>query len=215
MLRKAATTPRRRRARRACRRSRLRAAAQALHAQCRRRHRRADRARRHTVPAVGRLFWAFRFMVGIGFFFIALFAARLLAARQAQAGSPRGFLWLAALEPAAAVDLVRTRLVRRRIRPPALGDRGRAADLPGRLLGLRPNVWFSPARLRRLLLRARGGRRLSDGAHVAGAGSGPGRRAPVSPAASRAAERSGRRDDVALFDYRTCGSSGGRSSASC
>ncbi len=50
-----------------------------------------------TVPAVSPLFWSFRIMVGLGFYFIALFAVAFLLASKRQFDRYRGFLWLALL----------------------------------------------------------------------------------------------------------------------
>jgi cytochrome d ubiquinol oxidase subunit I len=50
-----------------------------------------------TVPAVSPLFWSFRIMVGLGFYFIALFAVAFLLASKRQLERYRGFLWLALL----------------------------------------------------------------------------------------------------------------------
>jgi cytochrome d ubiquinol oxidase subunit I len=50
-----------------------------------------------TVPAVSPLFWSFRIMVGLGFYFIALFAAAFVLASKRQLTKYRGFLWLALL----------------------------------------------------------------------------------------------------------------------
>ena len=50
-----------------------------------------------TVPAVATLFWTFRIMVGLGFFFIALFALAFWFAARRQLGERRWFLWIAAL----------------------------------------------------------------------------------------------------------------------
>jgi cytochrome bd ubiquinol oxidase subunit I len=50
-----------------------------------------------TVPAVGALFWAFRIMVGLGFYLIALFAFAFWLAARRRLDQRRWFLWLAAL----------------------------------------------------------------------------------------------------------------------
>ena len=50
-----------------------------------------------TVPAVSPLFWSFRIMVGLGFYFIALFAAAFIIASNRRLDRYRGFLWLALL----------------------------------------------------------------------------------------------------------------------
>ncbi len=50
-----------------------------------------------TVPAVSPLFWSFRIMVGLGFYFIALFAVAFVLASQRQLTKYQGFLWLALL----------------------------------------------------------------------------------------------------------------------
>lgn len=50
-----------------------------------------------TVPAVSPLFWSFRIMVGLGFYFIALFAVAFVLASKRQLTAYRGFLWVALL----------------------------------------------------------------------------------------------------------------------
>jgi cytochrome d ubiquinol oxidase subunit I len=50
-----------------------------------------------TVPAVSPLFWSFRIMVGLGFYFIALFAVGFVIASKRRLTRYRGFLWLALL----------------------------------------------------------------------------------------------------------------------
>ncbi|THD62324.1 MAG: cytochrome bd-I ubiquinol oxidase subunit CydA [Bradyrhizobium sp.] len=50
-----------------------------------------------TVPAVSPLFWSFRIMVGLGFYFIALFAVAFVLASNRQLTRYGGFLWLALL----------------------------------------------------------------------------------------------------------------------
>lgn len=48
-----------------------------------------------TVPAVSPLFWSFRIMVGLGFYFIALFALAFMLASLRRLERYRSFLWLA------------------------------------------------------------------------------------------------------------------------
>jgi cytochrome d ubiquinol oxidase subunit I len=48
-----------------------------------------------TVPNVSLLFWSFRVMVGLGFYFIALFAVAFLLASKRQLMKYRSFLWAA------------------------------------------------------------------------------------------------------------------------
>jgi len=50
-----------------------------------------------TVPPVSPLFWSFRFMVGLGFFFIALFVVAFYLASTRRLQSSRLFLWTALL----------------------------------------------------------------------------------------------------------------------
>jgi cytochrome bd ubiquinol oxidase subunit I len=50
-----------------------------------------------TVPAVSPLFWSFRIMVGLGFYFILLFTVAFVLASLRQLDRYRGFLWLALL----------------------------------------------------------------------------------------------------------------------
>ena len=54
-----------------------------------------ERAAWDTVPAVGAMFWCFRIMVGLGFFFIGLFGFGFLRAARRKIGASRGFLRLA------------------------------------------------------------------------------------------------------------------------
>nr|WP_307437370.1 cytochrome ubiquinol oxidase subunit I [Labrys monachus] len=49
----------------------------------------------NTVPAVSPLFWSFRLMVGLGFFFILLFAVAFYLASKRRLLSSRAFLWVA------------------------------------------------------------------------------------------------------------------------
>ena len=48
-----------------------------------------------TVPAVSPLFWSFRIMVGLGFYFIALFAVAFWLASRRRLVQSRTFLWVA------------------------------------------------------------------------------------------------------------------------
>ncbi len=89
-----------------------------------------------TIPNVPVLFWSFRIMVGLRH--VLHPAVRLLVLAGAASDSseaptlvPEG----GAMEPAAAVDRRGTGLDRRRVRPPTVGDRRRAADRAGRVLG--------------------------------------------------------------------------------
>ena len=50
-----------------------------------------------TVPQVSPLFWSFRIMVGLGFFFIALFGAAFYLASTRRLRTYRAFLWVALL----------------------------------------------------------------------------------------------------------------------
>ncbi|MCW5589158.1 MAG: cytochrome ubiquinol oxidase subunit I [Legionellales bacterium] len=54
-----------------------------------------DQAAWSTVPQVAPLFWAFRGMVGLGFYFIFLFAAGFYLASRRRLTTSRWFLWLA------------------------------------------------------------------------------------------------------------------------
>ena len=54
-------------------------------------------AAQDTVPAVATLFWSFRVMVGLGFGFIALFAAAFWLAARRRLDQRRWFLWVSAL----------------------------------------------------------------------------------------------------------------------
>ncbi|MFC3690663.1 cytochrome ubiquinol oxidase subunit I, partial [Chenggangzhangella methanolivorans] len=50
-----------------------------------------------TVPPVSPLFWSFRIMVALGFFFIGLFATAFVLASRGRIASSRAFLWVALL----------------------------------------------------------------------------------------------------------------------
>jgi cytochrome bd ubiquinol oxidase subunit I len=50
-----------------------------------------------TVPPVSPLFWSFRFMVGLGLFFVALFATAFVLASRRMIERSRPFLWVALL----------------------------------------------------------------------------------------------------------------------
>ncbi|HVU22355.1 MAG TPA: cytochrome ubiquinol oxidase subunit I [Rhizomicrobium sp.] len=56
-----------------------------------------DRAANSTIPNVPVLFWAFRFMVAIGFFFIALFALSFYLSARRRLDRSRLYLWVALL----------------------------------------------------------------------------------------------------------------------
>ena len=86
-------------ARRPCRRSRLCAAAEAHPARHRECHAgtRSTRAAASTIPNVPVLFWSFRFMVGFGFWFIALFAVAFWLSAKRRLDRYRWFLWAALL----------------------------------------------------------------------------------------------------------------------
>lgn len=62
----------------------------------------------NTVPAVSPLFWSFRIMVGLGFYFIVLFAVAFFLASKRKLDRSRFFLWCAFLSlplPWAAAEL--------------------------------------------------------------------------------------------------------------
>ena len=194
-----------------CRRSRLCAAARSASAPTSQNATpdQIDAAANSTIPNVPVLFWSFRFMVGLGFWFIALFALAFWLSATRKLDRSRLFLWVALLVPAAALDRGGTRLDRRRIWPPALGDRGRAADGAGRVLDGAGQCAVQPAWLRRLLFSASGRRSLSAGEiHPARSGRNarPCRCGAVRP-------RCGGVTHDGLRNY--CGSSGGRCSAFC
>ena len=56
-----------------------------------------EQAAWNTVPAVSPLFWSFRIMVGLGFYFIALFVVAFWLASRRQLLRYRSFLWVALL----------------------------------------------------------------------------------------------------------------------
>ena len=56
-----------------------------------------DKAAWSTVPSVSPLFWSFRVMVGLGFFFILLFAVGFYLASTRRLVSAQAFLWVAML----------------------------------------------------------------------------------------------------------------------
>src|SRR6185437_705892 len=148
---------------RACRRSRLCAAPEALSSRCRARkqsrHRRGrpiDNPERAgavlVVPLDGRVRLLVRSSV----------RRRLLPRRDAATGALSLVPRRGGSQPAIALDCRRTRLDRRRIWPPALGDRRCPADGARRLEHRRRQRPFQPARVRRLLFRAGRRRSLSD-----------------------------------------------------
>ena len=120
-----------------------------------------DQAAWDTVPSVAPMFWSFRVMVGLGFFFIALFAVGFYLAAQRRIAQSRVFLKIAAVDAAAALDRGRVGLVRRRAWPAALGDRGRAADVSRGLADPGVERRAESRGIRDLLYRARGHRRVS------------------------------------------------------
>ena len=84
-----------------------------------------------TVPSVGPMFWTFRVMVGLGFFFIGLFCFGFYLAARRRIAESQGVPENRSLDFAAAVVRGGTGVVHRRAWPPTLGDRGRAADVSG------------------------------------------------------------------------------------
>ena len=90
-----------------------------------------------TVPNVPVLFWSFRLMVGLGLFFIALFATAFYLSARHRFAAPSLVPADRVLQPAAAVDRGGAGLDRRRVRPAALGDRRSAAHVSGRIAGPR------------------------------------------------------------------------------
>ncbi len=86
-----------------------------------------------SIPEVAPVFWAFRVMVAAGFWMLLLLDAGLLLQRQARgAGQAMVTAGLPVQHPG-ALDRRRDRLVRRRVRPSALGHRRGAADLDRRI----------------------------------------------------------------------------------
>ena len=83
-----------------------------------------------TVPNVPALFWSFRFMVGLGFFFIAFFAFAFWLSAKHRLEHLQLVPAACRRHPAAAVDRGRTRLVRGGERTPTVDDRRHIADLP-------------------------------------------------------------------------------------
>ena len=94
---------------------------------------RSTRAAWDTMPNVAVLFWSFRIMVGARLLLHRAVRARVLLSLARGCNShDRWLLQARAVQHAAAVDRRRARLDRRRVRPPAVGDRRRAADVPRR-----------------------------------------------------------------------------------
>ena len=128
------------------------------------------------------LFWSFRLMVGLGFYFIALMGTFFWLASTRQLERYPWLLQAGLLLDPAAVAGRRARLVRRRVRPPALDHRGRAADGHRRLRPRRVAGGADHLRLRAVLLGAGGGRGgAARQVHQArsAAGEGNGRRPPA------------------------------------
>ena len=131
-----------------------------------------DKAAWDTVPSVAPLFWSFRIMVGLGFYFIALFVARSIWLAPARLLNARWLLKVAFCVDAAAVDRRRARLDRRRVRPPALDDRGRAADVPSASpsLGVVAGVCITLVGFVVVLLGAAGRRGVADASSTSALG---------------------------------------------
>ncbi len=115
-------------------------------------------AARSTVPDVTRLFWTFRIMVFSGFTMLFLFVTGfvLMARRRLERHRwlLRAFLY--------GMDRHRDRLVRCRVRPPALGHRRDPAYLPGHLQPHQGGPDDQPGRLHHLLHSAGNHRVLPD-----------------------------------------------------
>ncbi len=141
-----------------CRRSRLCAAAQALPLRCAARHRRRKSTppRPRTIPDVPVLFWSFRFMVGLGLLLHRAVRRRFLAVGQAQARCLAHVPACGAVDSAAALDRRGTGLDRRRIWPPALGDRRRLAHRAWRFFDGAGQCAVQPARFCAVLQHAFG-----------------------------------------------------------
>ena len=116
----------------------------------------------------------------------------------------RWFLRAGVLRAAAAMGRDRARLDRRRVRPPAVGDRRRAADVSRRSSATAPsNVALSLDGLRRVLHRARDRRRLPDGADDSARARRPGLLAAGRAGERRAPRRGGALRRSAMLDYET------------
>ena len=81
------------------------------------------RRRQDTIPHVAPLFWAFRFMVGAGFLMLFISPRLSITARKTRRRPETLVAAPGAVRPAAAVDRRRDRLVRGRVRPPAVVHR--------------------------------------------------------------------------------------------
>ncbi len=170
-------------------RSRLCAAAEEHTRRYRQRDRRPRSSRRpdDTVPDVPVLFWSFRFMVGFGFYFIALFAVAFYFASQAPTSSDRWFLRIALWSlplPWLAAEL--GWFVAEYGRQPWVID----GVLPTFLARLQPpgrQCLLQSRRLCAVLQHARDRRCLSDGANTSGSGP-EARRCPGSAVSSRRRE---------------------------
>ena len=119
-----------------------------------------------TVPPVPPLFWSFRVMVGLGFYFIALFGDDVLAGLAPPAGAPALAAAGLPVVAAAALDRGGTRLGAWP-RSGASHGRSTACCRPScRSPACRPaNVWISLAGFVAVLLGAGRGRGVPDGAH--------------------------------------------------
>src|ERR1700704_2723338 len=123
------------------------------------------------------------------------------AGEQAGTDEIPGLFVAVSAEPAAAMDRRRTRLDRRRSRAPALGDRGRAADLPRGLQHLGGQCLDHAVRLRGVLFDPRRGRCLPHGQdHKDRAGRRRSRRKPGYPVRH---SRSRRITEIIMFDYES------------
>ena len=88
-----------------------------------------------TIPNVAPLFWSFRIMVGLGLWFLFVFAAAFIVLARRRLADNRWLMHVCAVEHPAAVDRDVARLDRRRIRSPAVDDQRGAADASRRVVG--------------------------------------------------------------------------------
>ena len=120
-----------------------------------------DQAAWDTVPSVAPIFWSFRVMVGLGFFFIGLFAIGFYLAARRRVAQSRTFLKVALWTLPIAVDCRGNGLVRGRAWAAALVHRGGAADVSGGIAYSGVERRHEPRGFHPVLHGARGDRRIS------------------------------------------------------
>ena len=116
-----------------------------------------------TVPPVALLFWSFRLMVGLGFYFIFLFGLAFYLISTGPILRTRWLLWALAFTLPLPWIAAEIGLDRCGSRPPAMGRRRRAADVSCRIEHFGKQCSRHPLRLHWLLFGTPACRNLSHG----------------------------------------------------